>query len=96
MLFSVIFLGYYNESPDAGYTVKDGSGTVVIARTTSGVIDLGGNAFQVVISDEELPVPSVVIWDDGLGINAEPIAYNGSGGGSGGNVVIIKDDLGCG
>jgi len=92
MLFPVIFLGYYASAPDAGYTLYNGAGGVVISRTTSGVVSLGNNAFQVVISTDDLPVPSTLVWDDGLGISADPIAYNGPVAFNG-TIVLTADDL---
>jgi len=92
MLFTVAFFGYYGSAPDAGYTVYDGSGGTIIARTTIGVVSLGGNAFQAVISDDDLETPSSVVWDDGLGVNADPIAYNGPASFNG-TIVLTADDL---
>lgn len=94
MLFAVIFLGYYATEPSAGYTVFAADGSVLTARTTAGVVSLGGNAFQV---DTGSPVnPSTIIWDDGLGTYSEPEAYNGAGGGGGGgDTIIVNDDLPC-
>lgn len=90
MIFSVVFLGYYVSAPSAGYTVYDAAGGVLTARTTSGVVSLGGNAFQVDITS---PVnPSTLVWDDGLGVSAEPESYNG-GATFSGNIIILQDDL---
>lgn len=94
MLFTVTFLGYYASTPSAGYTVFAADGSVLTARTIAGVVPLGHNAFQVAIATDDLTVPSTILWDDGLGTYAEPIAYNGASGG-GGDTILVNDDLPC-
>lgn len=95
-LFTVTFSGFYASLPAVGYTVLAADGSTIQARTTSGVVSLGGGAFQAVIAAPPLVADaSSVLWDDGLG-NSAVSAYNVSGGGDSGNVVVIKDDLGCG
>lgn len=92
MIFSVLFMGYYNTAPAAGYTVFASDGSIITARTTSGVVSLGGNAFQVNIAS---PVnPSTLVWDDALGVSSEPESYNG-GATFSGTVLIVNDDLIC-
>lgn len=92
MIFSVTFLGYYASAPSAGYTIYNAAGGIITARTTSGVVSLGGNAFQVNIAS---PVnPSTLVWDDALGVSSEPESYNG-GATFSGTVLIVNDDLIC-
>lgn len=74
-----------------GYTVTSTDGTIRIARTTVGIVHLGGGVYEAVTNFDTDWGGGKIVWDDGSNVAAETFEVPGASAGSGVTNVDIHE-----